>query len=240
MASKGRGTKWSYCVALHRNPGPAHRANRPQCLWHPADGPREGPLWRFSSDHQSRLLGQKTSTQAQTGTTDVTSAFGPIKRSPSRAPAITLMCLGRPTLQGQEKSGRWAGDIAEPSPGKPKPDSSSQNLGLQATGPQSRPWKDRRLRVRRKGVPTISHQPSQRGLRGLECQPWQRVCFCSHDDSALTVDFMGAEQGGVAPGSRAMAPSYTPLSVSPVLLPARASGTQMQLLAEWTSCHSKI
>lgn len=237
MASKGRGTKWSYCVALHRNPGPAHRANGPQCLWHPADGPREGPLWRFSSDHQSRLLGQKTS---QTGTTDVTSAFGPIKRSPSRAPAITRMCLGRPTLQGQEKSGRWAGDITEPSPGKPKSDSNSQNLGLQATGPQSRPWKDRRLRVRRKGVPTISHQPSQRGPRGLECQPWQRVCFCSHDYSALTVDFMGAEQGGVAPGSRAMAPSYTPLSVSPVLLPARASGTQMQLLAEWTSCHSKI
>lgn len=185
--------KWSYCVALHRNPGPAHRANGPQCLWHPADGPREGPLWRFSSDRQSRLLGQKTSTQAQTGTTDVTSAFGPIKRSPSRAPAITRMCLGRPTLQGQEKSGRWAGDIAEPSPGKPKSDSNSQNLGLWATRPQSRPWKDRRLRVRRKGVPTISHQPSQRGPRGLDPQPWQRVS-----------DFTGAEQGGVAPGSRAM------------------------------------
>lgn len=28
----------------------------------------------------------------------ITSAFGPMKRSPSRAPAITRTCLGRPTL----------------------------------------------------------------------------------------------------------------------------------------------
>jgi len=30
-----------------------------------------------------------------------TSAFGPTKYSPSRAPAITLTCFGRPTLQGR-------------------------------------------------------------------------------------------------------------------------------------------
>lgn len=39
----------------------------------------------------------------------VTSAFGPMNRSPSRAPAITRMCFGRPTLQGHRRSVSWAG-----------------------------------------------------------------------------------------------------------------------------------
>lgn len=38
--------------------------------------------------------------------------------------------LGAPDTAGTEKSGRWAGDIGEPSPGKPKSDSNGQNLGL--------------------------------------------------------------------------------------------------------------
>lgn len=77
------------------------------------------------------------------------------------------------------------------------PRGKGQNPGLGDMGLQSRPWQDGMLRVRRKGILSIPHPPSQRRRRALESQPfmvqpWQRVSFCSHNDSAHTLDFRRA------------------------------------------------
>lgn len=118
-------------------------------------------------------------------------------------------------------------------------------------GPQSRPWQDGKLWIRRKGILSVPPTPSQRGLRALESwpfmvQPWQRVSFCSHNDSAHTQDFrrvgllaLSVEQGPRKSGHGSLVhPSLIHL-ILPLPTP-RAFRIQIQFLEDWTSYHSKI
>lgn len=77
-------------------------------------------------------------------------------------------------------------------------------------------------------------------------QPWQRVSFCSHNDSAHTLDFRRA---GLPPLSADQGPrklghgSLVHPSLIHLILPlptARAFRIQIQFLEDWMSHHSKI
>lgn len=153
--------------------------------------------------------------------------------SPSRAPAITRMCLGRPTLRGQVKPVRWVGGTAQLSPGKPSPAPVVRRVTYsRATGcgPEGKVrTQGYGIRDYRAGLSRTESSVSERVFLPERAELWDvspprpipgsgLVSFCSYSGSA-TLSMLGGQAaaticgpGRKASGSWAVAPLCTPLS----------------------------
>lgn len=129
----------------------------------------------------------------------VTSAFGPMKRSPSRAPAMTRMCLGRPTLQGHRRSVSWAGAWLNLHPGKLQPNRKALEGG------QSKCWeaaqgKDQTLDLREGwggGGSSIGFRStSSLGFEGMGLSPGSAEC--ERQDPCMARLYLARDESSVA------------------------------------------